>query len=358
MVWRDGVHLTGTPIWCDARRRQDICFVSSVERIPRSGHGQLVATPLTLALLGGGDGHLGVPLRQRFTLGTVRLELIPSGRGLGAAALFADIAGKTVLYANTVRTVAGGAGDPAEVRHCDALVVNAPFGEKHHVFPPLARVIDETIEWTQAQLAANKRPVLFVDGILDGLEVAGALHAATIAVAGHRAIRDAATRAKLSSIGTVGREPRAVVWLDSDHAGVAKAMRSEASNAKREGASNAKRHGASNAKPDGASNAKRDGSSSTTSTESAASSRATRGSHVTSFSTALVSGRAIEGATGYDAAFAWATAADRAQLLAWIDAANARQVFVTGPCADAIAAAVGAHARVIGPPQQMALFTR
>lgn len=304
MVWRDGVHLTGTRIWCDARRRQDICFASSVECVPRTGHGQLIATPMTLALLGSGGGNLGVPVRQRFTLGTVRLELIPSGRGFGSAALHADIAGKRVLYANTVRTVAGGAGDPAEVRACDALVVGAPFGEKHHVFPPLARTIDETLAWARAQLAADRRPVLFVDGILDGLEIAKALEAAGVAGSAHRAIREAAARGNLPAIGTVGKEPRAVIWLDADHAGLAKAIAGKG------------------------------------------------------FATALVSGRAIEGGAGYDAAFAWATAADRAQLLAWIDAANARQVFVTGPCADAIAAAVGAHARVIGPPQQMALFAR
>lgn len=308
MVWRDGVHLTGTPIWCDARRRQDICFVSSVERVPRTGHGQLIATPMTLALLGSSEGHLGVPPRQRFTLGTVRLELIPSGRGFGAAALHADIAGRRVLYANTVRTVAGGAGDAAEVRACDALVVGAPFGEPHHVFPPITRVIDEAAAWAKAQLAADRRPVLFVDGVLDGLEVAHSLHARGVAVSAARTIRDAATRGKLAAIGSVGKEPRAVIWLDSDHAGLAKAVTAGAARAM-------------------------------------------------GFATALASGRAIEGGAGYDAAFLWSTAADRAQLLAYIEAASARSVFVTGACADAIAAALGPRACVIGPPQQMALFT-
>ncbi|MFN0253063.1 MAG: hypothetical protein ACKV2T_39685 [Kofleriaceae bacterium] len=329
VVWRDGVHLTDTPIWCDARRRQDICFVSSVERIPRTGHGQLIATPATLALLGSTDGHLGVPVRQRFTLGTVRLELIPSGRGLGAAALFADIAGRKVLYANTVRTVAGGAGEPAEVRSCDALVVGATFGEKHHVFPPLARVIEETVAWASAQLAANRRPVLFVDGILDGLEVAKTLLDRGVIVSAHRAIREAATRGSIAGIATVGKEPRAVIWLDGDHAGLAKAMRGDSAN----GAGKRTRPSSDVARNSGRASS-------------------------TGFATALVSGRAVEDGVGYDAAFAWATAADRAQLLGWIEAANARSVFVTGPCADAIAAAVGAHARVIGPPQQMALFAR
>ena len=52
VTWRDGVHLTGTPIWCDARRRRDVCFVSSADRVGRTGHGQLIGTPITLALLG------------------------------------------------------------------------------------------------------------------------------------------------------------------------------------------------------------------------------------------------------------------------------------------------------------------
>src|ERR1700755_3182516 len=96
VTWRDGVHLTGAPIWCDARRRRDVCFVSSADRVIVAEHGQLIATPITLALVapraggGMGAGHLGVPLRRPFTLGTLRLELIPSGRGLGAAALHVD----------------------------------------------------------------------------------------------------------------------------------------------------------------------------------------------------------------------------------------------------------------------------
>src|SRR5262252_5360605 len=91
VTWRDGVHLTSTPIWCDARRRRDVCFVSSADRVGATGHGQLIATPTTLALIGkrgrSQTGHLAVPLHRPFTLGTLRLELIGSARGPGAAAL-------------------------------------------------------------------------------------------------------------------------------------------------------------------------------------------------------------------------------------------------------------------------------
>jgi len=349
VTWRDGVHITGTPIWCDARRRRDVCFLSSADRSGRTGHGQLIGTALTLALIGARDqGHLAVPLRQRFTLGTVRLELIPSGRGFGAAALHADITGKTVLYAGAVRTSAGGVGDPAELRTCDAVIVAAPFGEPHHRFPPLPTAIDQTLAWTRAQLAAGARPVLFVDSVLDGLEVASRLAVDGLAIAGSRPLREAAQRiaalvptaqlvngaitiggsipargslptpVRLASgsqalpavasdsgvpvIAAPGREPRAIVWLDADRAGLARSLGDRA------------------------------------------------------FTSALVSGRALDGNAGCDAGFVWAAAADRAQLLGWIEATSARDVFVTGACAETIVAALGGRARIIGPPHQMPLF--
>jgi putative mRNA 3-end processing factor len=340
VTWRDGVHLTGTPIWCDARRRRDICFLSSADRIGRTGHGQLIGTSITLALLGARDmGHLAVPLRQRFTLGTLRLELIPSGRGFGAAALHVDIAGKTVLYAGAVRTSAGGVGDAAELRTCDAVVVAAPYGEPHHRFPPLAEAIAATAGWTRAQLAAGRRPVLLVDSLLDGLEVASRLAAEGVAIAGGRALREAGQRiadlvpppqivggaiaigstisprprgpmiapgpgSGIPAIAAPGREPRAIVWLASDPGGLARSLGERA------------------------------------------------------FATALVSARALDGDSRYDAGFGWAAAADRAQLLGWIEATGARDVFVTGACAEAIVGALRGRARVIGPPHQMPLFPR
>lgn len=304
MTWRDGVHLTGTPIWCDARRRRDICFVSSADRLGRGGHGQLIATPLTLDLLGesAGGADLAVPVRKRFTLGTLRLELIPSGRGPGAAALLVDLGERKTLYAGAVRTAKIASCEPAEVRTCDALVVHAPFGEEHHEFPRLDQTIGKTAAWAKAELAAERRPVLFCDSALDGLEIATELATRGIQLSAGRQIRELANRAKITNITTPGKEPRVVVWLDSDHAGLAKTLAGKR------------------------------------------------------FSTALASGHAIDGSDGYDTSFLWASAADRKALLAWIASANAREVFVTGPCADAIAAAVGPRARVVGPPRQMALF--
>ena len=276
----------------------------------RAGHGQLIGTPITLAMLGAHTGgHLAVPLRRRFTLGTLRLELIPSGRTLGAAALHVDIGGRGVLYAGAIRSPG------ADVRACDAVVVTAPYGETHHRFRSLVDVNVEVVAWARANL--SRRPVLVVDTALDGLELATIVSAAGLAVAGSRAIRDAALR-----IGALHSLPpiRAASNRESPSA--------------RAGDPSVPR---------------------TTTREPAVTIQLERSASAPS---ALISGRAIDGHAGFDAGFAWPNAADRKQLLAWIEATNAREVYVTGACAETIVAALGRRGRLLGPPQQMTLFPR
>jgi hypothetical protein len=299
------VHITGTPIWCDARRRRDVCFVSSADRVGRAEHGQLVATPLALALLGAGPGHLAVPLRRPFTLGTLRLELLPSGRTLGAAALHV-LGARSVLYAGSVRTI--GASEPAEVRECDAVIVGAAVDRS---LRPLDEVAGELERWLRARLTADQRPVVVVDCASDGLEVAQRLAAAKIPVAGSRAVRDAAARiaeiAPVPALRASAKKPHVLVCVASEHAP--------------EMNRGAPRPARGVDKP-----------------------------------RALVAVRAIEPAPGFDARFAWPFTADKKQLLAWIEHTNARDVYITGPRAEAIAAAVGERAKVLGPPHQMSLF--
>jgi putative mRNA 3-end processing factor len=299
VTWRDGVHLTGTPIWCDARRRRDVCFASSADRVVRAGHGQLIGTPTTIALIAGrGSGHLAVPVRRPFTLGTLRLELIPSGRTLGAAALHVDTGMRTVLYAGAIRTV--NAGEAAEVRASDAVVVAAPVGEPHHRLATVDAIAEQVIAWSVAQLAVSKSPVLVVDTALDGLEIAARLVGANVTVCGSKSLRDAAEviGTGVPALRAPGKEPAVIIRADADRM---------------------------KAPPQPV--------------------------------TALVSARAVEPQPGWDATFAWPFVANRDQLLTWIEQARAKYVFVTGACAESIVAALGARAHVLGPPQQMALFS-
>ena len=309
VTWRDGVHLTGTPIWCDARRRRDVCFLSSADRVGRTGHGQLIGTPITLALAApeSAGGHLAVPVHRPFTLGTTRLELIPSGRCLGSAALHVDTGERTLLYAGEIRTK--GAIENAEVRSCDALVVAAPFGELHHRFAKVDDVLGQLVTFCKRHQQANKTPVLVVDTALDGVEVAARLLDEDIAVAVSRSIRDALPR--IDGLLPAKAKPLRELVLKAPGKERAVIIRAESDRMKA---------------PDRP-------------------------------VAALVSGRALDlNQTGFSNGFPWPFAAGRDDLLAWIEQARAKEIFVTGASADAIATKLGAKARVLGPPRQMALF--
>lgn len=312
-VWRDGIQLTDTPIWCDARRRRDVCFASAYGRVGRAGHGQLIATPATLAMLGAsGPGHLGVPLRRKFSLGQLQLELLPSGVGLGAAALRVEAQGKTTLYAGAVSTRSAGVFEAGEVRAADCVVVAAPYGAPAHAFADPAMIAAQLVEWVQAQ-AARGFVLVLVSTELRALELATLLGRTGLELCAPPALRNLARRARaaapaLPELRNLARERPAVVLATTE-------MRESV----------VRRLGAA------------------------------------PLVTAWVSGEAADpGAlsrAAVDRGFAWSSCADRAQLLSWIEATAAREIYVTGRHAAEVVEHLGPRAAVLGPPLQMRLFT-
>lgn len=324
-VWRDGVQLVGTPIWCDARRRRDVCFASSFAGVGKSGHGQLIATPATLAMIGlegaDGAGHLGVPVRRRFTLGTLQLELIPSGHALGAAALRVDLGGRSILYAGAVCTRSIGLAEPGEVRTADCAIVAAPYGDPSHVFPPPAQISSQLVEWVAAE-AARGHVLVLVSAALKALDVAAALAAAGLTVSAPAGLRELARRAR--ALTPQVPELRPIPRASQGKPGIVVAVVADRAKVLAELA------------------------------------RAAKPAAKLAVATAWVSGGAIDAgavaAQRVDRGFAWSSCADRAQLLAWIEATSAREVYVTGRYAAEIVAQLGARASVLGPPLQMPLF--
>lgn len=313
VVWRDGVHLAGTVLWCDARRARAVCFASSARALGRAGHGQLIGTAETLAMVQARPAErLVAPMRRAFSLGNLRLELAPSGHAAGAAMLAVDHDGRRILYADRVAPDGVGLGGAAVARACDVLVVAAPYGRREHKFPPPAAAARALVAWATDVCAAGEVAVVKVGTAAFGLDVAAKLVEAGIACAAHRAIH--ATGKAIASAGATapvlrgqrGVAGRALVWLGADDRGLARAL-----------------------------------------------GRA-RGR------VALVSGRAVDAtavrAAGASHGVVWSDAADRARLVAFVRACEAAQVFLTGECADDVRAALGKSAVVLAPPRQLTLW--
>lgn len=313
MVWRDGVHLRGTVVWCDAQRARDVCFVSAAPRIGRAGHGQLIATAPTLAQLRNpATGSLPARYGKPLALGTLQLELQPNGDGVGGAMLLADVAGRRVVYAGAVAPDAVGLGGAAAVPRADVVVLAARYGDRPAPTSPAAARA-ATVAWAQQVAHERALPVLLVPSVRAGLDAVAALTAAGLRCAAHRRVHDLARTLASAGVADVpalhgvhARGADALVWSTGDGAGRARAVGRRA------------------------------------------------------HQVALVSGGATSAETvallGARHAIAWASSGFGDELQAWVAATGAHEVHVLDAGAPALVAALGARARLLTPPTQLAMW--
>lgn len=148
-VWSDGVRVGGTTIWCDARRcpAEATAFVShaGAPRLHGGADVRLITTERTRALRaltvtprGQAAATLVTPFGRPFALGRLRLELLPSGHAPGAAQLYVELDGRRVAYCGPLNPSPGRFAEPPQVRAADALCVDAPLAAYARRLPPRA----------------------------------------------------------------------------------------------------------------------------------------------------------------------------------------------------------------------------
>jgi hypothetical protein len=176
-VYRAGIGVAGTHITCDAAGfPSDLVFISHAYALgaggparlanERAGRRQVVVTDETLRLL----GQAGAKLRSRalpavfgrpFDLGGERIEIVRSGFLPGAAGLVCQRGQHRAFYLgafNPEPIVPGIA--PADMRHADAICIDATLGHPDLVFPPRRQVLAELRAFVQSTLAEGRTPVL------------------------------------------------------------------------------------------------------------------------------------------------------------------------------------------------------
>src|SRR3954462_3158349 len=88
---KGGLHVSGTPLWLDARRKSELSFVSHAHSDHIARHERVIATAATLRFmthrLGKLAAALPVPYTRPFDFGPLVLELLPAGHILGSAPL-------------------------------------------------------------------------------------------------------------------------------------------------------------------------------------------------------------------------------------------------------------------------------
>ena len=99
-----GVHLSGSILWFDANKSGEISFMSSALNVAQSFSKntqfiQTTGTAKILEALGKKPKSLICQFNRPFSIGSIKLELLPAGSMLGSSSLFIESDGERLLYA-------------------------------------------------------------------------------------------------------------------------------------------------------------------------------------------------------------------------------------------------------------------
>jgi hypothetical protein len=196
----EGLRLRGSALWFDCETARELCFISHALVRRARQHSRTLTSPLSELLLRALHGAaerpaarrrlLAVPLRQRFAIGELSLELLPSGYLLGSCSILVEWCGKRVLYSGPLTGQPNPLAEPPEPKGCDLLLLKTPtacrvehapasFDEQ---WPTLQTFIEESF-------ATGSTPVLACSPVGTAQFVAGQLIERGLALRVHPQIR-------------------------------------------------------------------------------------------------------------------------------------------------------------------------
>lgn len=190
-----GIHLTGTVLWCDAARKNGLNFLSSALAGEIGKNRRVLCTEETYRIATRGKGKLEAltaPYDQPLTVGDLSLSLHPSGHMLGAAQIRVEREGRVVVYAGEVSTRASLTALTAEPIPCDVLALPATFGARAFQFPERQPVLADIEAFIKETLSARQTPVLLAQPMGIGQELLVSLGRSGHRLRVHRSIAEVA----------------------------------------------------------------------------------------------------------------------------------------------------------------------
>jgi len=128
----DGIHLVGSILWLDSKHTGDLSFLSTATSTQGRLNSRIIATEETIKILEvqrQKTKALVCQYNHPFAIGRLKIELIPSGAGLGGASLWVESNKKHILYAPHIQPQKTEVTRQMQLRKADTLILGAkiPF---------------------------------------------------------------------------------------------------------------------------------------------------------------------------------------------------------------------------------------
>lgn len=185
------LHIKGSSLWLDARRKRPLSFVSHAHSDHIGRHDKIIASPETVALARyrlGPRAARKLPFNQPMRIEDLTLELLPAGHILGSAQAYIERDGRSLIYTGDFKLRPSPACRSMQICQADILVMECTYGNPDYVFPPEEQVLDQLCGFLDECLGAEVTPALLVYAMGKAQEVMKLLCGRGYALAVHEGI--------------------------------------------------------------------------------------------------------------------------------------------------------------------------
>ncbi|RZA18524.1 MAG: hypothetical protein EOP10_20975 [Proteobacteria bacterium] len=181
----DGIRIGDSILWLDAQNTPDLSFLSGASNLKNRTSSKVIATEETTRLLAINNIRLNalvVAYNQTVAIGQFKLELLPSGSGLGAASLYVENRQHSLLYAPRLQPQKTGISRTMQLKRADTLILGAytPYPPSHH--PSRKKEKERLLQTMQAYLAQGQCPVIVCEPYAIAQEICKLLAEANVRV--------------------------------------------------------------------------------------------------------------------------------------------------------------------------------
>lgn len=187
----DGLHLEGSILWLDAQRNGDLSFLSSANQSTGTFHPQVIATEETVKLLEASKKRpkaLVCQYNRPFSIGKLKMELLPSGGVLGGASLHVEIENRRILYAPSLQTQKNDLVRTMQLKKAHTLILNAYHPNPSALMPNRKKEKERLLETVRRDVAKGVYPIIRCQPIATAQEITKLLADNDIPVAVHPTI--------------------------------------------------------------------------------------------------------------------------------------------------------------------------
>ena len=187
----DGLHLEGSILWFDSQKSGELSFLSAAPSIRTAPGPQVIATEETIRILETTSKKpkaLVCQYNRPFSIGRLKMELLPSGSVLGGALLYVETGDRRLLYAPHLQTRRNTTVRKMQLKRAHTLILCADHPDPMATMPNSRKEKERLLRTIHHHVERGVWPVILCDPNGTAQEITKLLSSENLGVAVHNQI--------------------------------------------------------------------------------------------------------------------------------------------------------------------------